>query len=57
MKVKAISSPDPRLLEQELNQWLEDNRWVKLVKITQSSGQTHLVCLWYEEPNVPVLGG
>ncbi|WP_019850820.1 hypothetical protein [Desulfitobacterium sp. PCE1] len=56
MKVKAISSSDPRLLEHELNQWLEDNRWVNIVNITQSSGPTHLICLWYEEPNVPVLG-
>ncbi|AFM01040.1 hypothetical protein Desde_2727 [Desulfitobacterium dehalogenans ATCC 51507] len=56
MKVKAISSSAPRLLEHELNQWLEDNRWVNIVNITQSSGPTHLICLWYEEPNVPVLG-
>jgi len=56
MKVKVISSPDPRLLEKELNKWLEDNSWVKIVNITQSSGQSHLVCIWYEEPKVPYLG-
>lgn len=56
MKVKLFSSPDFRILEKELNQWLEDNSWVKIVNTTQSSGQTHLVTIWYEEPKVPVLG-
>lgn len=56
MKVKTFSSPDSRLLEKEVNQWLEDNSWVKIVNITQSSAQTHLITIWYEEPKVPVLG-
>jgi len=56
MKVKTFCSPDSRLLEREVNQWLEENRWLKIIKVTQSSGQTHLISIWYEEPNVPVLG-
>ncbi|AGA69694.1 hypothetical protein Desdi_2264 [Desulfitobacterium dichloroeliminans LMG P-21439] len=56
MRVKTFSSPDPRLLEKEVNQWLEDTSWIKIVNITQSSAQTHLVSIWYEEPNVPFLG-
>jgi hypothetical protein len=56
MKVKSFSSPDSRLLEKEINQWLEDNSWVKIINLTQSSGQAHLVIIWYEEPKVPVLG-
>lgn len=56
MKVKTFSSPDSRLLEREVNQWLEENRWLKIIKVTQSSGRTHLISIWYEEPNVPVLG-
>jgi hypothetical protein len=56
MKVKTFSSPDTRLLEKEVNQWLEDNNWLHIVKITQSSGQTHLIAIWYEEPKVPLLG-
>ena len=56
MNVKTFSSPDSRLLEKEVNQWLEDNSWVKIVNITQSSGQTHLISIWYEEPKVPMLG-
>lgn len=56
MKVKTFSSPDSRLLEKEVNQWLEDNSWVKIVNVTQSSGTAHLIALWYEEPQVPLLG-
>lgn len=56
MKIKSFSSPDSRLLEKEVNQWLEDNSWVKIVNVTQSSGQAHLIVIWYEEPKVPVLG-
>lgn len=57
MKVKIFSSPEPRLLEKEINQWLEDNRWVKILRFTQSTGNsTTVIAVWYEEPNVPVLG-
>lgn len=56
MKIKTFSSPDSRALEKEVNQWLEDNSWVKIIKVTQSSGQTHLISIWYEEPQVPMLG-
>jgi len=56
MKVRTFSSPDSRLLEKEVNQWLEENNWVKIVNVTQSSGQAHLISLWYEEPKVPLLG-
>ncbi len=56
MKVKIISSPDTRILEKEVNEWLEHNSWVKIIKITQSSGQVHVISIWYEEPKVPLLG-
>lgn len=56
MKIKTFSSPDSRLLERDVNQWLEENSWLKIIKITQSSGQAHLISIWYEEPNVPMLG-
>lgn len=56
MKIKTFSSPDTRILEKEVNHWLEDNGWVKIINLTQSSGQTHLISIWYEEPNVPMLG-
>jgi len=56
MKVKIFSSPDSRILEKEVNQWLEDNSWVKVVNITQSSGAANVISLWYTEPNVPILG-
>lgn len=54
--MRTFSSPDSRLLEKEVNLWLEDNNWVKIVNITQSSGQAHLIVVWYEEPKVPILG-
>lgn len=56
MKVKIISSPDHRLLEKEVNQWLEANSWVKIINLTQSSSNQTVISIWYEEPNVPVLG-
>ncbi|HWQ72950.1 MAG TPA: hypothetical protein VN370_11615 [Desulfitobacteriaceae bacterium] len=57
MNVKIISSPDPRILEKETNRWLEDNNWVKIINITQSSTEiTTVVSIWYEEPKVPMLG-
>ncbi|MHB8124858.1 MAG: hypothetical protein ACYDEJ_04300 [Desulfitobacteriaceae bacterium] len=57
MKVKIINSPDLRLLEKEVNQWLEDNNWVKIINLTQSSdNRTTVISIWYEEPKVPMLG-
>ena len=56
MNVKIFSSPDSRILAKEVNQWLEDNSWLKVVNITQSSGATTVISLWYNEPNVPILG-
>lgn len=56
MKVKIFSSPDFRLLDKEVNQWLADNSWVKLVNITQSSGSSTVISIWYDEPSVPILG-
>ncbi|MBC2722217.1 hypothetical protein [Desulfosporosinus sp.] len=56
MKVRIFSSPDSRILEKEVNQWLEDNSWVKVINITQSSGTATVLSIWYEEPNVPILG-
>jgi len=56
MKVKIFSSPDSRILEKEVNQWFEDNRWVKVINITQSTGASTVLSIWYEEPNVPILG-
>lgn len=56
MKVKIFSSPDPRILEREVNQWLEDNSWIKVINLTQSTGTSTIISLWYTEPNVPILG-
>lgn len=55
MKVKIFSSPDSRILDKEINQWLEDNSWLKVVNITQSSGTATFISIWYTEPNVPIL--
>lgn len=56
MKVKIFSSPDSRILEKEINQWLEENSWVKVVNITQSTCTAIAISIWYNEPNVPILG-
>jgi len=57
MKVKIFRSPDVRLLEDEINRWLENNSWVKLVKIKQSSTEKEtIISIWYNEPDVPILG-
>lgn len=57
MKVKLFSSPDSRILEKEVNQWLIDNSWIKIRNLTQSSSEKSIVItIWYEEPNVPMLG-
>lgn len=56
MKVKIFSSPDSRILENQVNQWLEDNSWNKVVNITQSTGPATVLSIWYEEPTVPILG-
>ena len=57
MKVKIFNSPDLRLLERELNQWLENNNWVKFINLTQSAtNTTTVISIWYEEPSVPMLG-
>ena len=56
MKVKIFSSPDMRLLENEINEWLVNNSWITVVNITQSSGSTTVISIWYKEPEVPILG-
>ena len=56
MKVKIFSSPDPRILEKEVNQWLADNSWINVINLTQSTGTATVISLWYTEPNVPLLG-
>lgn len=56
MKVKIFSSPDSRILDKEINQWLQDNSWLKVVNITQSTGTATVISIWYNEPNVPILG-
>lgn len=57
MKVKLFQAVDPRILEQEVNLWLEHNSWVKIVNLTQSSNHSSTtISIWYEEPNVPMLG-
>ncbi|OLN29711.1 hypothetical protein [Desulfosporosinus metallidurans] len=56
MKVKIFSSPDYRILDKEVNQWLEDNNWLKVVNITQSTGTATVISIWYTEPTVPILG-
>lgn len=56
MKVKIFSSPDSRILETQVNQWLDDNSWIKVINITQSTGTITVLSLWYNEPDVPILG-
>jgi len=56
MKVRIFSSPDSRILENQVNQWLEDNSWIKVINITQSTGSATVLSIWYDEPNVPILG-
>ena len=56
MKVKIFSSPESRILEREVNEWLEENNWVKVVNITQSTGTVTVISIWYNEPDVPILG-
>jgi hypothetical protein len=56
MKVKIFSSPDSRILAIEINQWLEDNSWLKVINITQSSASATVISIWYNEPDVPILG-
>ncbi|MHB1406512.1 MAG: hypothetical protein ACYCV0_13105 [Desulfitobacteriaceae bacterium] len=56
MKVKIFSSPDKRILEEQINEWLAANSWIKVLNITQSSGSSTVVSIWYNEPDVPILG-
>ena len=56
MKVKIFSSPDTRILDKEVNQWLEENSWLKVINITQSTGTSTVISIWYSEPDVPILG-
>lgn len=56
MKVKIFRSPDSRILEQEINEWLENNNWIKVINITQSTGTATVISIWYNEPDVPLLG-
>lgn len=56
MKVKIFSSPDSRILEKQVNQWLEDNSWLTVINITQSTGAATVLSIWYDEPDVPILG-
>jgi len=57
MQVKLFHAVDSKLLEQEINRWLENNSWVKIINLTQSSGNNSTtISIWYEEPQVPMLG-
>lgn len=56
MKVKVFSSPDARLLEKQINDWLEKNNWVSIINVTQSSASVIVISIWYKEPEVPILG-
>jgi len=57
MQIKLFQAVDSRLLEQEINRWLENNSWVKIINLTQSSGNNSTtISIWYEEPHVPMLG-
>lgn len=56
MKVKIFSSPDFRILDKEVNQWLEENSWIKVINITQSTGGATVISIWYTEPDVPIFG-
>lgn len=58
-KVKLFSSSSIKSLEKEINQWLEDNSWIKVLSLTQSTCSATMattVTVLYQEPNVPVLG-
>ncbi len=56
MKVKIFEAEHSAALESEVNRWLQDNSWVKIQTITQSSGSKTLISIWYQEPDVPILG-
>lgn len=57
LKTKIFFSSDLLLLEKKINQWLEDTNWVKVVNICQSTGpEKTVISIWYEEPEVPILG-
>jgi len=57
LKVKMFRSPDLRLLEKQINEWLEENDWVTIVDIKQSSTDKEtIISVWYKEPDVPILG-
>lgn len=56
MKVKLFTEEKPEKLEAKLNQWLQDNSWVKVEQITQSGGTLLCIAIWYREPDVPLLG-
>lgn len=56
LKLKLFANEPAEKLESKINQWLADNPWVIVKNITQSSGSTVCISIWYEEPNVPILG-
>ncbi len=56
MKVKIFEAGNSGALESEVNQWLQDNSWVKINTITQSSSSKTVISIWYQEPDVPILG-
>ncbi|MDA8441019.1 MAG: hypothetical protein M0Z55_01450 [Peptococcaceae bacterium] len=56
MQVKIFASDKPEKLEKTLNQWLDANSWLQIKQITQSAGSQICISIWYEEPNVPILG-
>ncbi|HEX3015407.1 MAG TPA: hypothetical protein VHQ46_03385 [Desulfobacteria bacterium] len=55
MKVKIFSADKPEKLEPAINNWLEDNKWVIVKTMTQSSSNLTCIAIWYEEPDVPIL--
>lgn len=56
MKVRIFEEERCGELESKVNQWLQDNSWVKVQNITQSSGSKTVIAIWYQEPDVPILG-
>jgi hypothetical protein len=56
LKVKVFMDDKTDRLEAKVNQWLEQNFWVKIEQITQTTGEATCISIWYKEPDVPILG-
>jgi len=54
--VKIFTASKPEELETKINAWLGDTPWVKVKQISQSAAEYICISVWYDEPDVPILG-